>query len=431
MPNFKNIIEELRWRNALKDFTTGADTELINWNITCYNGFDPTAKSLHIGNLIPILALQRLQKYGHSPIVIIGGGTGMIGDPSGRSDERKLLSLEKIEENLQGIKSQLEKFLDFDSKKNPAKIINNAEWLKKINLIDFLRDTGKFFNINNMMSKDSVKNRLSRDEGISFTEFSYQLLQAYDFLYLFEEYNCTFQMGGSDQWGNIVAGVDLIRKVNSKNKAHGITYPLLTTSSGEKFGKSVDGAVTLDSEVTIPYKLFQYFFNSSDEEVLDYIKLFTDINQKDFEELTSVTIKEPFKREAQIYLAKEITFLVHGKKGLDDALRQTEGLNKGNWEVLKNRDYEDLYKNSDKSSNLSREKIDEGITIQHLTVDFDLCKSLGESKRLISQGGISINGNKILDPEKNITYGDLKADKVIIISKGKKTHKIITVDWEK
>ena len=428
MPNFKNIIEELRWRNALKDFTTGADTELINGNITCYNGFDPTAKSLHIGNLIPILGLQRLQKYGHSPIVIIGGGTGMIGDPSGRSDERKLLSLEKIEENLQGIRSQLEKFLDFDSKKNPAKIINNAEWLKKINLIDFLRDTGKFFNINNMMSKDSVKNRLSRDEGISFTEFSYQLLQAYDFLYLFEEYNCTFQMGGSDQWGNIVAGVDLIRKVNSKNKAHGITYPLLTTSSGEKFGKSVDGAVTLDSEVTIPYKLFQYFFNSSDEEVLDYIKLFTDINQKDFEELTSVTSKEPFKREAQIYLAKEITFLVHGKKGLDDALRQTEGLNKGNWEVLKNRDYEDLYKNSDKSSNLSREKIDEGITIQHLTVDFDLCKSLGESKRLISQGGISINGNKILDPEKNITYGDLKADKVIIISKGKKTHKIITVD---
>ena len=428
MPNFKNIIEELRWRNALKDFTTGADTELINGNITCYNGFDPTAKSLHIGNLIPILGLQRLQKYGHSPIVIIGGGTGMIGDPSGRSDERKLLSLEKIEENLQGIKSQLEKFLDFDSKKNPAKIINNAEWLKKINLIDFLRDTGKFFNINNMMSKDSVKNRLSRDEGISFTEFSYQLLQAYDFLYLFEEYKCTFQMGGSDQWGNIVAGVDLIRKVNSKNKAHGITYPLLTTSSGEKFGKSVDGAVTLDSEVTIPYKLFQYFFNSSDEEVLDYIKLFTDINQKDFEELTSVTIKEPFKREAQIYLAKEITFLVHGKKGLDDALRQTEGLNKGNWEVLKNRDYEDLYKNSDKSSNLSREKIDEGITIQHLTVDFDLCKSLGESKRLISQGGISINGNKILDPEKNITYSDLKADKVIIISKGKKTHKIITVD---
>ena len=428
MPNFKNIIEELRWRNALKDFTTGADTELINGNITCYNGFDPTAKSLHIGNLIPILGLQRLQKYGHSPIVIIGGGTGMIGDPSGRSDERKLLSLEKIEENLQGIRSQLEKFLDFDSKKNPAKIINNAEWLKKINLIDFLRDTGKFFNINNMMSKDSVKSRLSRDEGISFTEFSYQLLQAYDFLYLFEEYNCTFQMGGSDQWGNIVAGVDLIRKVNSKNKAHGITYPLLTTSSGEKFGKSVDGAVTLDSEVTIPYKLFQYFFNSSDEEVLDYIKLFTDINQKDFEELTSVTIKEPFKREAQIYLAKEITFLVHGKKGLDDALRQTEGLNKGNWEVLKNRDYEDLYKNSDKSSNLSREKIDEGITIQHLTVDFDLCKSLGESKRLISQGGISINGNKILDPEKNITYGDLKADKVIIISKGKKTHKIITVD---
>ena len=423
------FINELKWRELIFDKTPGVEDFFSNEKVTGYVGFDPTSKSLHVGNLLPIMNLVRLQKYGHTPIALVGGGTGLIGDPSGKSEERKILTDVQIEENLYSIENQLKKFLDFDNKlSNKALLLNNAKWLKEISLINFLRDTGKHFTVNYMLKKESVKSRVSRETGISFTEFSYQLLQAYDFLYLFEEYNCTFQMGGSDQWGNIVAGVDLIRKVNSKNKAHGITYPLLTTSSGEKFGKSVDGAVTLDSEVTIPYKLFQYFFNSSDEEVLDYIKLFTDINQKDFEELKSVTIKEPFKREAQIYLAKEITFLVHGKKGLDDALRQTEGLNKGNWEVLKNTDYEDLYKNSDKSSNLSREKIDEGITIQHLTVEFDLCKSLGESKRLISQGGISINGNKILDPEKNITYSDLKADKVIIISKGKKTHKIITVD---
>tara|TARA_Y100000768_G_scaffold386952_1_gene376691 strand:+ start:9866 stop:11155 length:1290 start_codon:yes stop_codon:yes gene_type:complete len=429
MPNkFKNVIEEFQWRESLKDLTTGAEKELIEDRITCYNGFDPTAKSLHIGNLIPILGLQRLQNYGHTPIVIIGGGTGMIGDPSGRSDERQLLSVNQIEENLEGIKSQLEKFLDFNNKINPAKIINNAEWLNEIKLIEFLRETGKYFNINNMMSKDSVKNRLSRDEGISFTEFSYQLLQAYDFLYLFENYDCTFQMGGSDQWGNIVAGVDLIRKVNSQKKAHGITYPLLTTSSGEKFGKSVDGAITLDPEVTIPYKLFQYFFNSSDKEVMGYIKLFTDINPNDYEELNKATLDTPYRREAQLYLASEITKIVHGETGLQDALRQTEGLNKGNWEILNDKDYEDLYKNSDKTSVLKREKIKEGISIQQLTVDYGLCSSLGESKRLINQGGISVNGEKVNDSEKEIQSQDLKANKIIILSKGKKTHKIITVD---
>jgi len=425
---FKNVIEEFQWRESLKDLTTGAEKELIEERITCYNGFDPTAKSLHIGNLIPILGLQRLQNYGHTPIVIIGGGTGMIGDPSGRTDERQLLSVNQIEENLQGIKSQLEKFLDFNIKTNPAQIINNAEWLNEIKLIEFLRETGKFFNINNMMSKDSVKSRLSRDEGISFTEFSYQLLQAYDFLYLFENYNCTFQMGGSDQWGNIVAGVDLVRKVNSRKKAHGITYPLLTTSSGEKFGKSVDGAITLDPEVTIPYKLFQYFFNSSDEEVMGYIKLFTDIEPTDYEDLNKTTIETPFKREAQMYLAREITKIVHGNKGLEDAIRQTEGLNKGNWEILTEKDYEDLYKNSDKTSELKREKIDSGITVQQLSVDYGLCASLSESKRLISQGGISLNGEKIENSDKEINLNDLKADKIIILSKGKKTHKIITVD---
>ena len=426
---FRNIIEELEWRGSLKDYTPGAKEILIKDKITCYNGFDPTAKSLHIGNLIPILGLKRLQKFGHTPIIIIGGGTGMIGDPSGRSDERNLLSKEKLQENLLGIRKQLELFLDFENKKNPAQIINNSEWLSKVNLIEFLRETGKFFNINTMLNKDSVQNRISREDGISFTEFSYQLLQAYDFWYLFEHYNCNFQMGGSDQWGNILSGIELIRKKNpsQKHKAHGITYPLLTTSNGEKFGKSIEGAITIDSNDTIPYKLYQYFFNTSDKDVLNYIKIFTNISVSEFIELEIEASKNASAREAQKYLAEEITKLVHGEKGLKDAIRQTQGLNFGEWEILVDSDYDDLYRDSNTTANINKKLLQKGIDINKLTVDYYICKSIGESKRLIQQGGISINGIKISDEEKIVTTKDLKAGKVIIVSKGKKNHKIIKV----
>ena len=426
---FRNIIEELEWRGSLKDYTPGAKEILIKDKITCYNGFDPTAKSLHIGNLIPILGLKRLQNFGHTPIIIIGGGTGMIGDPSGRSDERNLLSKEKLQENLLGIRKQLELFLDFENKKNPAQIINNSEWLSKVNLIEFLRETGKFFNINTMLNKDSVQNRISREDGISFTEFSYQLLQAYDFWYLFEHYNCNFQMGGSDQWGNILSGIELIRKKNpsQKHKAHGITYPLLTTSNGEKFGKSIEGAITIDSNDTIPYKLYQYFFNTSDKDVLNYIKIFTNISVSEFIELEIEASKNASAREAQKYLAEEITKLVHGEKGLKDAIRQTQGLNFGEWEILVDSDYDDLYRDSNTTANINKKLLQKGIDINKLTVDYYICKSIGESKRLIQQGGISINGIKISDEEKIITTNDLKAGKVIIVSKGKKNHKIIKV----
>ena len=426
---FRNIIEELEWRGSLKDYTPEAKEILIKDKITCYNGFDPTAKSLHIGNLIPILGLKRLQNFGHTPIIIIGGGTGMIGDPSGRSDERNLLSKEKLQENLLGIRKQLELFLDFENKKNPAQIINNSEWLSKVNLIEFLRETGKFFNINTMLNKDSVQNRISREDGISFTEFSYQLLQAYDFWYLFEHYNCNFQMGGSDQWGNILSGIELIRKKNpsQKHKAHGITYPLLTTSNGEKFGKSIEGAITIDSNDTIPYKLYQYFFNTSDKDVLNYIKIFTNISVSEFIELEIEASKNASAREAQKYLAEEITKLVHGEKGLKDAIRQTQGLNFGKWEILVDSDYDDLYRDSNTTANINKKLLQKGIDINKLTVDYYICKSIGESKRLIQQGGISINGVKISDEEKIVTTNDLKAGKVIIVSKGKKNHKIIKV----
>ena len=426
---FRNIIEELEWRGSLKDYTPGAKEILIKDKIPCYNGFDPTAKSLHIGNLIPILGLKRLQNFGHTPIIIIGGGTGMIGDPSGRSDERNLLSKEKLQENLLGIRKQLELFLDFENKKNPAQIINNSEWLSKINLIEFLRETGKFFNINTMLNKDSVQNRISREDGISFTEFSYQLLQAYDFWYLFQHYNCNFQMGGSDQWGNILSGIELIRKKNpsQKHKAHGITYPLLTTSNGEKFGKSIEGAVTIDSNETIPYKLYQYFFNTSDKDVLNYIKIFTNISPSEFIELEIEASKNASARNAQKYLAEEITKLIHGEKGLEDARRQTQGLNFGDWEILIDSDYDDLYRDSDTTANINKNLLQKGIDINKLTVDYYICKSIGESKRLIQQGGISINGIKINDEDKIVTTNDLKAGKVIIVSKGKKNHKIIKV----
>ena len=426
---FRNIIEELEWRGSLKDYTPGAKEILIKDKITCYHGFDPTAKSLHIGNLIPILGLKRLQNFGHTPIIIIGGGTGMIGDPSGRSDERNLLSKEKLQENLLGIRKQLELFLDFENKKNPAQIINNSEWLSKINLIEFLRETGKFFNINTMLNKDSVQNRISREDGISFTEFSYQLLQAYDFWYLFQHYNCNFQMGGSDQWGNILSGIELIRKKNpsQKHKAHGITYPLLTTSNGEKFGKSIEGAITIDSNDTIPYKLYQYFFNTSDKDVLNYIKIFTNISPSEFIELEIEASKNASARNAQKYLAEEITKLIHGEKGLEDARRQTKGLNFGEWEILIDSDYDDLYRDSDTTANINKNLLQKGIDINKLTVDYYICKSIGESKRLIQQGGISINGVKISDEAKIVTTNDLKAGKVIIVSKGKKNHKIIKV----
>ena len=426
---FRNIIEELEWRGSLKDYTPGAKEILIKDKITCYNGFDPTAKSLHIGNLIPILGLKRLQNFGHTPIIIIGGGTGMIGDPSGRSDERNLLSKEKLQENLLGIKKQLELFLDFENKKNPAQIINNSEWLSKINLIEFLRETGKFFNINTMLNKDSVQNRISREDGISFTEFSYQLLQAYDFWYLFQHYNCNFQMGGSDQWGNILSGIELIRKKNpsQKHKAHGITYTLLTTSNGEKFGKSIEGAITIDSNDTIPYKLYQYFFNTSDKDVLNYIKIFTNISPSEFIELEIEASKNASARNAQKYLAEEITKLIHGEKGLEDARRQTKGLNFGEWEILIDSDYDDLYRDSDTTANINKNLLQKGIDINKLTVDYYICKSIGESKRLIQQGGISINGIKINDEDKIVTSNALKAGKVIIVSKGKKNHKIIKV----
>ena len=313
-----NLIEELNWRGLISDHTPGFNNLISKEKISGYTGFDPTSKSLHIGNLIPIIGLIHLQRAGHQPIALIGGGTGMIGDPSGKSKERNILSREMISNNIEGIKTQLEQLIDFKSKSNPALILDNYDWLSGLDLISFLRDTGKHFTINYMLKKESVKSRISREDGISFTEFTYMILQAYDYMHLYNNFGCRLQMGGSDQWGNILSGVDLINKLykrNAKNNdgplAHGLTYPLITNSSGEKFGKTEGIAPTLDPNQTSPYKLYQFFFNIDDKDVIQYLKYFTLLTQREIKDYEKSLKESPKKRESQIKLAEQVTIMIH------------------------------------------------------------------------------------------------------------------------
>lgn len=273
-----NLYQELQWRGVLYDATEGAEAAVNAEKLTGYIGFDPTAASLHVGSLLQIMNLARMQRFGHTPIAVVGGGTGLIGDPSGKTAERQMITKEQVEENLAGIREQLARFLDFNAKSNPATIVNNYDWLGAISYLDFLRDVGKYFTVNSMLARESVKRRIESEDGISFTEFSYMLLQAYDFLVLYDRYNCTLQMGGSDQWGNIVAGKDLIRRLRA-GKAHGIVTPLVTTASGVKFGKTEAGAVWMNAEWTSPYRFYQFFLNTDDADVIQYLRFFTWLNQ--------------------------------------------------------------------------------------------------------------------------------------------------------
>src|SRR5438093_412814 len=304
-----NLYDELRWRGLVSEATDGLADVFGKERVTAYIGFDPTASSLHVGSLLTVMGLARLQRFGHTPIAIVGGGTGMIGDPSGKSHERLLLSRAQIEANVAGIKSQLSRFLDFDAPNNPARLVNNADWLAEFDLLGFLRDTGKFFTVNYMLQKESVKSRLGSEEGISFTEFTYLLLQARDFLELFDRYHCTPQMGGSDQWGNITAGIDLIRRVRA-TKAHGLVWPLLQTASGAKFGKTEAGTVWLDPERTSPFRFYQFWLNTEDGDVVQYLKYFTFLDRAAIEAFEAAHRAAPEKREAQRALAREATLLL-------------------------------------------------------------------------------------------------------------------------
>src|SRR5213592_3783858 len=307
-----NLFDELRWRGLVAEATDAVAEAMAKEHVTAYIGFDPTASSLHVGSLLTVMGLARLQRFGHSPIAIVGGGTGMIGDPSGKSQERVLLSREQVDANVAGIRGQLERFVEFGTGPNAARIVDNADWLGAVDVLSFLRDVGKHFTVNYMLQKESVNRRLESEEGISYTEFSYLVLQAYDYLQLFDRFGCTLQMGGSDQWGNVTAGIDLIRKARGR-KAHGLVAPLLMTASGTKFGKTEAGTIWLDPERTSAFEFYQYWLNADDRDVIKYLKYFTFLDRASIDALESVTTSAPAEREAQRVLARELTALVHGR----------------------------------------------------------------------------------------------------------------------
>ena len=433
------VFDEFTWRGMVYDATPGAAAALAREKATFYVGFDPSAKSLHVGSLSTIMGMVQMQRHGHSPIAIVGGGTGVVGDPGGRRDERSLLSREQIEENTQGIRAQLERFLDFNPEiDNPARLINNADWLDEVRLLDFLRDTGKHFTVNYMLAKESVKGRLDRETGISFAEFSYMLLQAYDFLMLYERYGCTLQMGGSDQWGNILAGVDLIRRVHGplpggngegESRANAIVSPLITAASGEKFGKSIGGAPTLDPEVTSPYRLYQFFLNTDDRDVVPYLKVFTLLDRREIGRLERAVAEEPAKREAQRRLAREVTLTVHGRDGLTRAERATSTLFGGDrsiWtaEGLNADELEDIFHDVPHWDIPDHMLAGEGTPLPQLLAECTAraLGSIGEIRRLIAQGGIYLYGDRVSSPDLRVNWNTLFDNRVMVVRRGARSH---------
>jgi tyrosyl-tRNA synthetase len=421
-----NVFEEFKWRSMLYDASEGLEEALTNQRMTGYIGFDPTAASLHVGSLLPIMGLVRLQQHGHTPIALVGGGTGMIGDPSGKTQERQLLSKEQIEYNLEGIKAQLSLFLDFETKTNRAMLINNADWLVPASMVDFLRDVGKHFTVNYMLAKESVKRRYEEGEGISFTEFSYMLLQSYDFLVLHDRFGCTLQMGGSDQWGNIVAGTELIRKMRGA-KGYGMVFPLVTTSAGIKFGKTEAGSVWLDPNLTSPYRFYQFWINTDDSDVVKYLKFFTMLDQQAIAELeTSVTVS-PEKREAQKRLAEEVTRTVHGESNLRKAIQASRVLFGGEIADLSASDVLDIFAEVP-SSKIPRDTFErEGLPLVDLVIACGYATSKGAARRLIEAGGIYINNRRVSDVQATIGLAVLIEGQYLVLRKGAREYYLVRV----
>lgn len=417
-----NLFDEFKWRGLVYDATEGLSDVLATQRVTAYIGFDPTASSLHVGSLLQVMLLARLQRFGHSPIAIVGGGTGMIGDPSGKSQERVLLSPEQIEANLEGMRRQLARFLDFDCVGNPAKIINNAEWLAAIDLLSFLRDAGKHFTVSYMLQKESVSRRLESEEGISFTEFSYLLLQAYDFLQVFDRYGCALQMGGSDQWGNITAGIDLIRKLRAK-KAHGLVVPLVMTSSGVKFGKTEAGTVWLDPVRTSPFKFYQFWRNTDDRDVGVYLKFFTFLDRAAIAALEHAMQSAPEKREAQRALAREVTSLVHGTDAVNRAEHASNLLFGEDITGLPVDDVLAVFEDVPSTQLPSSEITADGIGIVDLLARVRLAPSKSEARRLIQSGGVYVNNRRASDPQARLTRDQAIGGRLFVLRKGQKqTH---------
>jgi len=426
----KNYIEELKWRGMLHQDMPGTETHLLEEMRSAYVGFDPTADSLHIGNLVPIMLLAHFQRAGHKPYALVGGATGMIGDPSGKSNERNLLDEKTLRHNQESVKKQLSHFLAFDSnEKNAAVLVNNYDWMKEFSFLDFIRDVGKHITVNYMMAKDSVKNRITSDasEGMSFTEFTYQMVQGYDFLHLYQNNSCTLQMGGSDQWGNITTGTELIRRIGG-GKGYAITCPLITKSDGSKFGKSEGGNVWLDANRTSPYKFYQYWLNTSDEDAEKYIKIFTFLNQTDIENLIEEHKEAPHVRALQKQLAEEVTVIVHGKENLDNAIKASNILfGKSTAEDLKDLDestFLDIFEGVPQVE-INRSEIEEGMDmIEALAVKTNFLKSNGEARRALKENSISVNKEKVKE-DYTINSENLISNTFVLLQRGKKNYFII------
>src|SRR3989441_3826243 len=422
-----NLYDEFKWRGMLHESTPDLRDLLAKEKLTAYIGFDPSAPSLHVGSLLPVMGLARLQRFGHTPIAIAGGGTGLIGDPSGKSKERQLLTYEQAEANLAGIKEQLGRFLDFDAKTNPARIVNNLDWLGPITMMEFLRDVGKYFTVNNLLGKEAISRRLESEEGISFTEFTYPLLQAYDFLVLFDTYGCALQMGGSDQWGNIVAGIDLIRRLRGA-RAHGLVFPLVTMSSGVKFGKTEAGAVWLDAKLTSPYRFYQFWLNTDDRDVITYLKFFTWLSKEEIDQLEQTVKSSAENREAQHRLGREVTAMLHGETELEKALRASEVLFGKEISGLSVSEIIDIFADVP-STEIDKSKLDgDGFTLGDALVLSGLAPSKGEAKRLVQGGGVAMNNVRADDVRKAVAASDFIDGQVLVLRKGARHYHLIRIN---
>ena len=428
----KNFIEELRWRGMIHDIMPGTEEELMKGPASAYVGIDPTGDSLHIGHLVSIMILKHFQACGHKPFALVGGATGMIGDPSMKSQERNLLDEQTLAHNVKCIKAQLARFLDFESDApNKAELVNNYDWMKDYTFINFTRDIGKLITVNYMMSKDSVKKRLSRDssEGMSFTEFTYQLLQGYDFLYLYQHRDVKLQLGGADQWGNITTGTELIRR-SCGGEAYALTCPLITKADGGKFGKTEKGNIWLDAERTSPYQFYQFWLNVSDDDAERYIKIFTMLDRETIEAAVSAHRECPEKRELQKLLAREVTVMVHGEKEYETAVVASGMLfGKATTEDLKSLDEKTFLAVFDgvPTFGIDRAKLPLGI-LDALAVETSVFPSKGEARKMIQQNGFSLNKAKMNDVARNLTEDDIIDGKYILVQKGKKDYYIIIVN---
>jgi len=422
------LIKELQWRGMIQDIMPGTEEQLNKEMTSAYVGFDPTADSLHIGSLVPILLLVHLQKAGHKPIALVGGATGMVGDPSGKSEERNMLSEEDLNKNVIGVRNQLMQFLNFDtSLPNAAELVNNYDWFKCISFLEFIRDAGKHITVNYMMAKDSVKKRLEGDNGMSFTEFTYQLVQGYDFYWLYKNMNCKLQMGGSDQWGNIVTGTELIRR-KIGGEAFAFTCPLIKKADGGKFGKTEKGNIWLDANKTTPYQFYQFWLNASDTDAASWIKIFTFLPQDEINTLIAAHESNPAERILQKKLAEELTIFVHGQSEFDKAVETTQKLfsnTKAPIDALSIEDLESI--EGIVRTDYAVDKINEGVDILSFLTENAVFESKGAARKMLQNGGVSINREKITDMQMMVEKKHLLHDKFILVQVGKKNYYLVSI----